>query len=60
MQNDDRFDLLVLDGDVSDVNDPTTSALRYNNLSWEQSVQLAGLSFREGYVVVIWKKTEEE
>ena len=51
----ERFNLLIIDGDVSEFMEPTTPYLRFCNLSWEKAVEMCRLSFDEGYECVLWR-----
>jgi len=50
-----RFCVVVVDGEAQDMGDFDTPSIRYDGLSWEESVQLARLSFEQGFEIVIWK-----
>lgn len=60
MKSDDRFTVIVVDGEAIDMGDFGTSSIRYDNLSWEESVQLARLSFNQGFEIVLWKVDGKE
>lgn len=51
----DRFTLIAVDGEAADLCDFSTPSLRYDNLTWEDSVTLATLSFSQGFEVILWK-----
>lgn len=53
---DGLFTVLVVDGDVVDYADVGTQALRYDGLSWTDSIELVRLSFMQGYTVCIWRQ----
>lgn len=55
MDENERFTLIAVDGEAADLGDFSTPSLRYDNLSWEDSVTLARLSFAQGFEVVLWK-----
>ena len=55
MQNDDRFTVIVVDGEAVDLGNFDTPSVRYDNLSWNESVELARLSFKQGFEIVVWK-----
>jgi len=60
MGTDARFVVIVVDGDAADLSDPYTDSIRYDGLTWNDSVELARLSFMQGYELVIWKLDEAE
>lgn len=60
MQNDGRFTVIVVDGDAGDLGDFSTPSIRYDGLTWEDSVQLARLSFKQGFEIVVWKVDGKE
>lgn len=60
MKNDDRFTVIVVDGEVADLWNFDTNSIRYDNLTWDESVQLARLSFTQGFEIVIWKVDGKE
>lgn len=49
------FTVIVIDGEATDLCDIDTSSIRYDGLTWDESVQLARLSFVQGFEIVIWK-----
>ena len=51
----ERFTVSVVDGEAADIGDFDTPSIRYDDLSWEESVQLARLSFNQGFEIVVWK-----
>lgn len=51
----ERFTVIVVDGETADIGDFDTPSIRYDDLSWEESVQLARLSFNQGFEIVVWK-----
>lgn len=51
----ERFVVIVIDGEAADMGDFSTPSIRYDNLTWEESVQLARLSFSQGFEIVVWK-----
>lgn len=54
--DDNLYSLYIINGDVFDwADDPYTPSLMFRGLSWEKAVELAHLSFAEGYEVVIWR-----
>ena len=50
-----RFVVIPVDGEPGSLADPCTQSLRYNGLTWEESVELARLSFLQGYAVIVWQ-----
>lgn len=52
-----RFTVIVVDGAAVDMGDCSTSSLKYRDLTWEQSVDLAKLSFLQGFELVIWQQS---
>ncbi len=55
-----RFTVIPVDGEATDLTDVYTQSLRYDGLSWAESVELARLSFRQGFTVVIWLEDNAE
>ena len=51
----ERFTVIVVDGEAADIGDFDTPSIRYDDLSWEESVQLARLSFNQGFEIVVCK-----
>lgn len=52
----DLFSVVAIEETLSDyMDDPTSPALTYNRLTWTEAVELARLSFRQGFRVVIWQ-----
>lgn len=60
MKNDDRFTVIVVDGEAADLGNFDTPSVRYDDLTWEQSVELAKLSFTQGFEIVLWKVDGKE
>lgn len=60
MKNDDRFTVIVVDGEAADLGNFDTDSIRYDNLTWDESVQLARLSFTQGFEIVLWKVDGKE
>lgn len=60
MKNDDRFTVIVVDGESADLGNFDTDSIRYDNLTWDESVQLARLSFTQGFEIVLWKVDGKE
>lgn len=59
MTENERYTVIAVDGEAADIGDFSTPSLRYDNLSWEDSVTLARLSFSQGFEVVLWKIDDE-
>lgn len=55
MGENELFTVIVVDGEVANLCDIDTPSIRYDGLSWDESVQLARLSFAQGFEIVIWK-----
>ena len=51
---DGKFTVIAVNGEVVDLAEPLTDSLRFDNLSWSESVELCRLSFMQGYQCVIW------
>lgn len=51
----EKFTVVVVDGEAADLGDFSTPSVRYDNLSWAQSIELAKLSFTQGFEIVLWK-----
>ena len=60
MKNDDRFTVIVVDGESADLGNFDTDSIRYDNLTWDEIVQLARLSFTQGFEIVLWKVDGKE
>lgn len=52
------FTVIAIDGALLDAVDPGTDSLRFDNLTWDEAVTLARLSFFQGYQVVVWRVEE--
>jgi len=50
------FTVIVVDGSVVDICEVETNAVRYDGLTWDESVELARLSFKQGFEIVLWKE----
>ena len=55
MDEEKRFVVIAVDGEPGDLSDPCTSSLRFDNLTWIESVELARLSFTQGFAVIVWQ-----
>ncbi len=55
-----RFTVIPIDGNACEMADPFTPSLCYAGLTWDESVELARLSFEQGFQVVIWKEGDQE
>lgn len=54
-----RFTFIPIDGGPEDIDNICAPSIRYDGLSWSESVELARLSFSQGYTVVIWREDKE-
>lgn len=50
---DNHFTVFAVDGDFRNFEELETNYMRYDNLSWEETITLCLLSFRQGYQVVV-------
>ena len=48
-----KFTVFTVDGDFFDYIEPGVYAVRYDNLTWREAVQLCRLAFRQGHDVVL-------
>ena len=55
-----HFVVIPVDGEAIEAGDPYTNSLRYDNLTWDEAVELVRLSFLQGYECIIWKMAEKE
>lgn len=53
---DGLFTVVVIDGEASEMCEPYTNLLRYDGLTWADSVELVRLSFAQGFQAVIWRQ----
>ena len=53
-----KFTVIAVDGDAAGILEPFTDSLRYDGLSWSESVELCRLSFMQGFQCVIWKQEQ--
>lgn len=60
--NEKRFSLYIIDGDWTQwIEDLLgVQSLKYENVSWNEATELARLSFKEGYKLVIWQMDDGE
>ncbi len=56
--DDFTYTVLPINGSFLDVLDPGTESLRYDDLTWDEAVELCRLSFLQGFECVIWRTTE--
>ena len=49
------FTVIPVNGDVCNIGDGCTDALRYDNLTWDEVIELSRLSFLQEFEVIIWK-----
>lgn len=54
-----RFTVIPVDGGPEDIDNICIPSVRYDNLTWAESAELARLSFLQGYTVVIWREDKE-
>ncbi len=59
MSEEMRFVVVPVDGEVADLTDVYTQSLRYDDLTWEESVTLARLSFQQGFSIIIWQENSQ-
>lgn len=60
MFKDQFFTVTAINGSFLDAADFDTDSLRFDNLSWEEAVQLARLCFDQGFELVIWRMPEAD
>ena len=56
---DGYYTVVVVDGDAADLTDIYTDSVRYDGLTWADSIELARLSFTQGFEIVIWKQSND-
>lgn len=54
-----RYCLLVCDGDICEVSDPSAPYLRYDCDSWDEAVEIMRLSFKQGFSVCVWPMDDD-
>lgn len=54
------YTVIVVDGAAIDAADVSTDSIKYSNLTWEDSVALARLSFLQGFEIIVWKQSEDD
>ncbi len=54
------FTVIAINGAFLDAADPYTNSLRFDNLPWQEAVELVRLSFDQGFEIVIWRMPEAE
>lgn len=59
MSDEMRFTVIVVDGAAIDAADACTDSIKYSDLTWEDSVELARLSFMQGFEIIVWKQDDE-
>lgn len=52
--NEELYTLLIVDGNINDVNCRETSVIRFNHLDRDAVFDLAELSMLSGYSVALW------
>lgn len=60
MFEDQLFTVISVNGSFLDAADPGTDSLRFDNLTWEEAVELAKLSFSQGFELVLWRMPEAD
>lgn len=60
MSEEMRFTVIVVDGAAIDAADVCTDSIKYSDLTWEDSVALARLSFMQGFEIIVWKQSEDD
>lgn len=60
MFEDQLFTVIAINGVFLDAADPGTDSLRFDNLTWEEAVTLARLSFEQGFEIVVWRMPEAD
>lgn len=53
-----HFTIIAVDGSFLDAADTGTDSLRFDGLTWTEAVELARLSFNQGFQVVLWRAEE--
>ena len=56
--NDELFTLLVIDGEVVDINNSSTSVVRFDGLTRAEALDLTERSMKQGYCVAGWIEPE--
>ncbi len=56
----DSFVVLVVRGDIFEINDPSTDVIGYRDLSHAEAVDLAEKSVMRGYTVCVWMQDDGE
>ena len=59
---DGLFTVIVVDGDFFNAFEicSGTDSIRFDGLTWKDSMELARLSFMQGFEIVIWRQVEDE
>lgn len=52
------FTVIAVDGSFLNAADPGTDSLRFDGLTWDEAVEMARLSFGQGYQIVVWRSEE--
>lgn len=60
MFEDHFFTVTAVNGSFLDAADLDTDSLRFDNLTWEEAVQLDSLCFDQGFELVIWRMPEAD
>lgn len=54
------FTVIAIAGAFLDAAAAGTDSLRFDNLTWEEAVTLARLSFEQGFEIVVWRMPEAD
>lgn len=54
------FTVIAIAGAFLDAADAGTDSLRFDGLTWEETVTLVRLSFEQGYEIVLWRMPEAD
>ena len=54
------YTVIPVEGAAIEAGDPYTNSLRYDNLTWEEAVELVRLSFLQGFECIIWQMVDKE
>lgn len=56
MNDENLYSVLVVRGDIFEINDPYSDVLRFGDLSYTEAVDLIRKSIERGYTACIWSK----
>lgn len=48
------YDLLIVDGEIAEINEPGVSVVRFDGLDRTAAMELADRSLQQGYAVCCW------